>query len=258
MRLVFCNTTGRSGTKWLSSVLSKELEAVVKHEGSPRMVELRSGKNSPSYKEKMEWWKEQKLPHIKKISKGLPYIDTSHLINKEFLKPLMDLGIVPDLIILRRSPREVAQSLLKLNTIPFRTRKGRRYCFNKYDDLLLPLPIYDRLSDYQLCYWYCLECQARAVVNRKRIIKAGGRVCKLDFNEVLRGKSAAKVVSSSLKIPGKSKFRKLKETLDLSLFKDRKESKNRKKGRKCDQRILNVDYDQEEIKLIHSIKDFKI
>lgn len=254
MRLVFCNTTGRSGTGWLSFVLSRELKAVVEHEGSPKMVKLRSGKTPPTFCEIKKWWRDKKLPHIKKISRGLPYIDTGHLVNKGFLKPLMDLGVVPDLIILRRDPRSVAKSLLKLNTIPFRSKKGRKYCFNKYDKLHIPLPTYHKFSDYQLCYWYCLECQVRAVANKKKIAEAGGKICELNFNEILEEGYAATVINTYLGIPKKGMFEKYADSFRLFLSTEKEKSKNKKEAQKHDYKDSDVNYDQEELEVICNIK----
>jgi hypothetical protein len=47
-------------------------------------------------------------------------------------------------------------------TIPGRTQKGLRFYLSPDDPGVLPLTDWERLHDYQLCYWYCLEIERRA------------------------------------------------------------------------------------------------
>ncbi len=62
------------------------------------------------------------------------YFESSHLINKGYIEPLLALGVIPNTIILRRNYRDVATSLLILNTVPARTSKGQKFLLLPDDD----------------------------------------------------------------------------------------------------------------------------
>jgi hypothetical protein len=63
---------------------------------------------------------ERKLPFIRNTSTRT-YLETSHLVCKGFLEPLIYHGLIPDLIILNRDKFSVATSLYQLGTVPSRT-----------------------------------------------------------------------------------------------------------------------------------------
>jgi hypothetical protein len=106
------------------------------------------------------FWLLKKLPAIRQVPEPV-YIETSHLFCKGFIESLLDLGIAPDLILLRRPDREVALSFYAIEQIPERTITGRAYLLSPKDADTLHLPGWERLHDYQLCYWYCLEIRRR-------------------------------------------------------------------------------------------------
>ena len=71
------------------------------------------------------------------------------------------LGLRPGLILLRRPPREVAWSLLERNVVPARTPLGFSYLVEPRDPFVIPLPGWESMSDYQLCFWYAIEIEHR-------------------------------------------------------------------------------------------------
>jgi hypothetical protein len=112
------------------------------------------------------------------------YAETSHLFCKGFLEPLLDLGLRPDLVVLTRPARQVASSLLRLGSVPGRTPDGLRWYLSPDDPGVLPLPGRERLTDYQLCYWYCLEIERRAARYEERFRGLGARVARVALAEV--------------------------------------------------------------------------
>ena len=159
-RLIFTISTGRSGTGYLSKIMGIIPGIVSHHEATPRfqhvMRHIQSDKNAA-----YEFWMQKKLPIIA-TEQSRVYVETSHLFCKGFVESLLDIGIRPDMIILHRPAREVSQSMCMLNTIPGRTEKGLKYYLSPDDPGVLTLPNWNRLSDYQLCYWYCLEIFRRS------------------------------------------------------------------------------------------------
>ncbi len=173
-RLVFTVTTGRSGTAYLATILGYARGVCAVHEPAPEYVKvLRAVQNNPDLARK--FLLEEKLPAILQTS-AATYIETSHLACKGFLEPLLDLGIVPDLIIHRRSARDVALSMFKMGTIPGRSDKGLSFYLSPDDPGVLELCEWQGLHDYQLCYWYCLEIERRAKLYKQIFTQKGARV----------------------------------------------------------------------------------
>ncbi len=192
-RLIFALTTGRSGTGYLASVF-RELPGVrAEHEPEPKFSDvLRDIQSDPEVAR--TFWLERKLPAIRRVAESI-YIETSHCFSKGFLDPLLELGVVPDAIVLRRSHRAVASSLARLETVPGRTPRGVRFLVAPTDPGVLELPDWEELDDYQLCYWYCLEIERRTREAVHRIESRGGRVAGVEFDALIRGPGWSKLVA---------------------------------------------------------------
>jgi hypothetical protein len=106
------------------------------------------------------FWRDSKLPFIASLEAPV-YVETSHLFCKGFFEPAILLGLQPKLVILRRPPSEVAWSLLERSTVPARTPHGTLYLLDPRDPNVMPLPGWERMTDYQLCFWYALEIERR-------------------------------------------------------------------------------------------------
>jgi hypothetical protein len=161
-RLFFTVTTGRSGTEYLARVLSLFRDVHAEHEPKPTFSSaFRTIAAAPETAR--EFWVAHKLPRIAR-SRAPIYAETSHFACKGFLESAFELGLRPTLVHLARPHRDVARSLLALGTIPARSFGGVRFYLAPTDDVRLPVErsILERWSDYQLCYWYCLEIAARA------------------------------------------------------------------------------------------------
>ncbi len=146
-----------------------------------------------------EFWSGHKLPAIRQCPKPV-YAETSHLFGKGFLEPLIELGIVPDLVLLHRDHREVASSLYQLHTIPGRTESGRSYYISPDDPVFLPLPGWQRLHDYQICYWYCLEMEQRRKRYGDKIRSLGGRVADVSLSSLSDAQGVA-YLQQALELP---------------------------------------------------------
>lgn len=173
-RLIFTVTTGRSGTAYLTAVFGYLKNVDAFHEPKPEYVEvLRESQSCKATADKFV--AEKKLPAIADSPSSV-YVETSHLVCKGFLESFLDIGIVPDLVVHRRPMRDISLSLLKMGTIPGRTEKALRFYLQPADPNVLSLPGWEGLTDYQLCYWYCLEIERRAKEYSTLIRRKGGRV----------------------------------------------------------------------------------
>lgn len=181
-RLIFTVTTGRSGTAYLSSIFGFSSKVHAVHEPSPEFADvLRSVQTCPDAARK--FLLEKKLPAILQTAAGI-YLETSHLVCKGFLEPMLELDIVPDLIIHRRNPRDVALSMFKMGTIPGRSSKGLRFYLSPSDPNVFELGDWEELHDYQLCYWYCLEIERRAQHYKKLIQQHGAMITETTLTDL--------------------------------------------------------------------------
>jgi hypothetical protein len=157
--LIFTVTPGRSGSKYLAALLSTIPGVSAYHEPSPDFASvMRRMQQDPEIA--FSFLRHKKLPAIAKIDEPV-YIETSHLFCKGFFEPLLLMEISPKLIFLRRHPTDVAWSLLERGTIPTRTASGCFYLLDPRDPNVLPLPGWESMRDYQLCFWYALEIERR-------------------------------------------------------------------------------------------------
>jgi len=158
-KLVFTVATGRCGTAFFAEILRLVPGAESLHEPEPEYADvLREVQGNPE--KARDFLIERKLPAIAAQSSSI-YIETSHLFCKGFLEPLLEMGIVPALLWIRRDHRAVASSMFRAGTIPGRTDKGLRFYLSPGDPGVLNLSGWHALHDYQLCYWYCLEIERR-------------------------------------------------------------------------------------------------
>jgi hypothetical protein len=196
-RLIFTVTTGRSGTGYLSRVLSYLRGVRSEHEPEPGFQDaLRQVQDDPQLAR--EFWLGKKLPAIAAHPEHI-YAESSHVLCKGFLEPLLDLGITPSLIALRRDPRAVALSHLKIGSIP--GRQHTQFQLSPEDPGVLQLPDWESRTDYELCFWLCLEVERRARLYCELIRDRGGAVCEVDFDE-LRTSAGFRRMRRELALPG--------------------------------------------------------
>lgn len=182
-RVIFTVTTGRSGTHYLARILSYLPGTSVYHEEREHCYEhhLRATQDNPAIA--LSFMNEEKLPFIER-SECSVFIECSHLFCKGFFDSLLQLGVVPDLILLRRDNRAIAKSLFQLNTIPGRTNMGLKFYLAPFDRDVRQLPDWAKYSDYQLCYWYCLEIERRRILYASVVRENGARVSDVSLDEI--------------------------------------------------------------------------
>lgn len=238
-KLYFTVTTGRSGTAFLAEYLENFDGVHSVHEPVPQFhpIMRKVLNDAPLAR---NFWLSEKIPAIL-MTKSTKYVETSHLICKGFLEPLFDMGVFPNLILLRRDKREVAKSLFFLNTIPGRSEAGLKY-YLKPDDkgVLLPISEWQKLTDYQLCYWYTLEIEKRQKFYAEVVRSKGGKILDVDFEKLLAGKLFDDL-ADFLEVNKLSLLRKMKLRI-RALFKVN--AKTRRKMKKS--LTHSVNYKQEE------------
>ena len=192
-RLIFTVTTGRSGTGYLATMLNTLPNIAAFHEPEPKFTHwMRALQTQPDVA--IYFWLLHKLPAIARINTTY-YVETSHLFGKGFFEALSVLDIPFDLILLKRKNREVAKSLFQLNVIPGRTIDGLKFLLSPNDPVLIPLPASEVLHDYQLCYWYTLEMEARGAYYAEQLDKRGGLVANLEFDEIFSDEGIKKLLN---------------------------------------------------------------
>jgi len=158
-QLILTVTAGRTGTAFLHNLFRLFPGVDSSHEDEPSYLHvMRRVQTQPA--EATDFLTRFKFPVIVAGQSGI-FAETSHLFCKGFLEPMISLGVHPDLVLLRRNPRNIAQSLFERNTIPGRTSTGTDYLVCPSDPNTLPLLCWEGMSDYQLCFWYALEIERR-------------------------------------------------------------------------------------------------
>jgi hypothetical protein len=160
--IIMCLTTGRSGTNLLEKLLALADDICSQHEPEPAFQRvLNEVRHSPEAA--IAFVKDIKLPDIM-ARPGHHYAEASHLFGKGFFEAFVALGIPFRLIVLNRNPRQVAKSYWRIRAVPGRTRGGHDFLLDPDQPGVLALPGWQRMSDYQLCFWYCLEVERRKSV----------------------------------------------------------------------------------------------
>ena len=234
--LVFTLTTGRSGSGLLACIMDSIPVVSARHEPAPSFEKIyqkiRKHPNPRESSDLFKWWLDIKLPVIDKAP-GPVYIETSHLFCKGFMESFIrvaeTLGISYKFIILTRDNHQVAQSMYELNTVPGKTPKGSYwYMVPGEPNTFTNLPGWGSLHDYQLCYWYTLEIQAR--INHAMIIYPD-RCVSIDLYDLTHNREKVMVFLQGFGLEqyADSRFWSRWETLIHSRINNKDGSKDSKK-----------------------------
>ena len=181
-QLILTVTAGRTGTAFLHNLFRLFPNVDSFHEEEPSYLHvMRRVQTQPD--EAARFLKKFKFPVIA-ACKSRTFAETSHLFCKGFLEPMINLGVYPDLVLLRRNPRRIALSLHERNTIPGRTSTGTDYLVCPSDPGTLPLSLWEGMTDYQLCFWYALEIERRQHRYGDYMQQLGRKVCDVTANEL--------------------------------------------------------------------------
>jgi hypothetical protein len=190
--LVFCVTSGRSGTRLLCQLLRDCVKIHAEHEPHPRVnFVLRTFVAVPQAAS--AWLITEKLPAILSATPEPIYAETSHLFCKGLIEPILQIGLRPKFILLSRPPSEVAQSLFQLNVIPARTPDGKLVLLGPEDPLVLALPEPAAFTDYQLCYWYAREIERRQAYYSGLFRKVGSAQFSIEMRQLLEWDSVRRL-----------------------------------------------------------------
>jgi len=180
--LIFSVTAGRTGTLFVQKLLSTLPDTTSLHEPEPAFQRyLRRIHRDPDFAR--EFLLSYKLPAIL----GYPtksYCELSHVFCKGYLEPLLDLGITPNLIILRRPPRPIALSLLERYTIPERSYLGIQFLLSPHYSDVLPFSGWHSMTDYQLLFWYAIEIERRQRAYANLVLQRGGTAYDVTAEEL--------------------------------------------------------------------------
>jgi len=178
-------SSGRSGTKHLSRILGLLPGVASLHEPEPNFVaEMRDAQDDPCIA--TEFLFQKKIPALAAITQKY-YAEISSLWCKGLLQAWLSEPTlpVPDLILLDRDLRRIALSIFRLELTPERTHNGREwYLGPSAKTALLKVGDFEKWTDYQLCYWYALEVEARKLVLGNLAAVKGGRVVRVDIEKL--------------------------------------------------------------------------
>lgn len=172
---------GRCGTTKLAQILSLVPGMFAEHEAdgpdSCCWVRQSSLDVQRTYiKRRLEFYNSLPYDHV---------ANTTHMIGEGFYEHFVDLGIVPNIITMRRNPREVALSMWKLNWIPFRNRTFSPWYMGPDEPDTLPFPNYEKAHSYQLCYWWCCDTERRALKYTPWLKSLGAKVWETTLPQIL-------------------------------------------------------------------------
>jgi hypothetical protein len=204
--IIMCLTTGRSGTNLLEQLLALADDTCALHEPEPAfqqvLDEVRRDPNAA-----IAFVRDRKLPDI--LSRpGAHYAETSHVFGKGFFEAFVALGIPFRLVILNREPRQVAKSLWQLKTVPARTKRGLLFLLDPRQEGVVKLPGWEAMSDYELCYWYCLEMERRKSAYAAECRRRGIPVVEIALEQLKRWECFHKLCSElGLSLPAEARTR---------------------------------------------------
>lgn len=158
-KIIFVITNGRSGSSRLAKLFQAIDSVDSHHEPTPRFDTLMHDVSS-NIELGRHFMTRLKFAQIARSTKPV-YVETSHMFGKGYFEPSMQTGIPFSLILLKRNPRSVATSMYMLNTIPGRNKLGIRFYLLPNEAKFLQIEQWDRLSDYQLCFWHACEMEIR-------------------------------------------------------------------------------------------------
>ena len=183
-RLIFCLSTGRCGTMWLSKVLNTVPDVWACHEPFPNFMDM----HTKPYDERRSWLKAVKIPHIQGVAQPT-HIETSNLVNQGFIEPLWELGIDFELLYIKRDLQQVALSQWRRGGIPGRTAGNKTWGLQPENpNNRLTVENYSHWTDYTSCLWHAMEKTAR---NDYYASHHTGPVHFVEYTEMVTGSGLA-------------------------------------------------------------------
>lgn len=113
------------------------------------------------------------------------FVITDHVALDGFIEHFLALGAKPNIIVLRRSMREVASSLYRLNWIPGKSPTQFVSFPGPGESNVLPYPGWERAHHYQLCFWYCCHIEWKIQQWFKYFKANGSLIWETTLKEIL-------------------------------------------------------------------------
>lgn len=181
--IVLSLSPGRCGTRLLYQLAGKLVkDCYALHEGQPAFYGVDWDiRRDP---EKVEAFvRDVKIPAIMEFPER-NYFESGHIFGLGFFHAFLKQDVPFSVIQVHRDIREVARSLWRIKAVPGRNRKKANFLIQPGEAETLPLPGWEKMSNYQLCYWYCLEIERRKDAYRQLMDEKGLTTVDLYFGEL--------------------------------------------------------------------------
>jgi hypothetical protein len=191
-RMIFSLNPGRCGTLYLHMMMRTVPDVCSLHEPPPFFHE----NAKLPYEEKKKWLEDVKIPYILGLAQSI-YVETSNQVVRGFIEPMLELGHIPDAIVIHRNARDVALSLWRAHIIPGRSPIAIVYALSPDDDdLFFPYSNFEYWTDYQCCFWHVLEYMRRMEVYTNMLENAGGTVVRTTFANLVTQKGFLEILTA--------------------------------------------------------------
>ncbi len=178
--IIMCVTTGRSGTNLLEKLFALADDTCALHEPEPGFQNvLPAVRQDPDLA--VVFVRQYKLPFIA-AQPQKNYAETNHVFGKGFFEAFLQIGIPFRTVILDRPPRAVAKSYWRLKTIPHRTKFGFDWLLDPAQAGVTAPQGWEKMSDYQLCFWCCLEVERRKTLYMEECRRSGLPVTEISLH----------------------------------------------------------------------------
>lgn len=180
-KIIFTVTPGRSGTAYLARVLDRVTGLVARHEPEPNFKNVLHdlpNNRTLAYR----FMRDVKWPAIRALAGDCAYLETSHLFGAGFFYAWVSVIMRPDIIVLRRDKYAIADSMYELDQIPGRTMPD--YLISPDTARFCRVDGWQKLHDWQLCFWYVLEMEVRQTTYAYTAAMCGGTVYDVDLDDL--------------------------------------------------------------------------
>ena len=184
IKYIFCINSGRSGSDYLTELLSRAKNTVSIHEGIPIMNGVPMQKYNDGCDRQLQQLMPLKMTQIRQKSHNGKkiYCETNHSFIKGWGYLLPDAYIPQEeigVIILKRDIAKTAYSLIRVRDVPGISEWTRTWLLSPYSQRNLSQPAADP-NPWELCQWYVKETYLRGEEYKKRFPRIKYVECDLE------------------------------------------------------------------------------
>ena len=167
--VVFCISSGRAGSGYLSDILSRYTNSISLHEPLPRMTGRYLDLSRPDIIYDTKRYRRIKLMGIlgmlKNSDRDIPYVETSHMFIKTYYDIVTDFFKNIDVIVLRRELSSVLKSFVELGFFSRQLKQWSLWMHKpEFRNLYFDPPMkFEDMDDIDRIITYLLDIEARAV-----------------------------------------------------------------------------------------------